>query len=375
MKTHYLDYSASTPVDPKVLESMIPFLSDAYGNPSSIHTLGIQNRKAINTARKTMSELLKCQHDELIFTSGGTEAINLAIVGLAKANPSKKRILTTKIEHKATLNSCKHLEHEGYEVIYMDVDDQGFLTLDELKKHVNSNTLLLSLIYGHNEIGTLQRVNELIDYCHAHDVYVHLDAIQVFGKMPITIEDIPCDLMSISAHKIYGPKGVGCLYKKKELDLCPIICGGGHEQSLRAGTENLSGIIGFSKAFELAYQNISERNDHLNQLATYLYVHLKDIFDIKLNGPDIGNDRLPGHLSLSFKDIDAYQLAFSLDHQGIYVSTGSACNSNVIEPSHVIACIQKDPSYAKGTLRITLGYQQTLKDMDEVIEVFKDLLT
>lgn len=375
MKTHYLDFSASTPVDPKVLESMIPFLSDAYGNPSSIHTLGIQNRKAINTARKTMSELLKCHHDELIFTSGGTEAINLAIVGLAKANPSKKRILTTKIEHKATLNSCKHLETEGYEIIYMDVDDQGFLTLDALKKHVNSNTLLLSLIYGHNEIGTLQRVNELIDYCHEHDVYVHLDAIQVFGKIPVTVEDIPCDLMSISAHKIYGPKGVGCLYKKKEIDLCPIICGGGHEQSFRAGTENLSGIIGFSKAFELAYQNIAKRNDHLNQLATYLYEHLKDIHDIKLNGPDIGNDRLPGHLSLSFKDIDAYQLAFSLDHQGIYVSTGSACNSNVIEPSHVISCIQKDPSYAKGTLRITLGYQQTFKDMDEVIEVFKDLLT
>jgi len=374
MKPIYLDHSATTPLCQDVIDVMTPYLTTDYGNPSSMHTLGIHNRKAINTARKTMAHHLRCHHEDIIFTSGGTEASNLAIIGLAKAYPQKKRIITSKIEHKATLNSFRYLESIGYEAIYLDVDQQGFILREDLKKVLTEDTLLLSLIWGHNEIGTIHPVKEMIELCHQNDVFVHLDAIQMVGKLDVNVLDYPCDLMSISAHKIYGPKGVGCLYKKKDIRLEPIIYGGGHEYQLRAGTENIIGIIGFAKAFEISYQNIDQRNKILNELSTYVFSEISKFADIKLNGPKIGDFRLPGHLSISFNHIDSYQLSFALDRKAVYVSTGSACNSNIIEPSHVISMVNHEPSYAHGTLRLTLGHYQTKEDMDQMLQRLREIL-
>ncbi|MFU8793549.1 MAG: cysteine desulfurase family protein [Acholeplasmataceae bacterium] len=374
MKTIYLDHAATTPVDPRVLKAMQPYFCAHYGNPSSMHHLGIHNKKAINTARKTISTLLACQPEEIIFTSGGTESINLALKGVAQANPLKKEIITTKVEHKATLNACKFLENNGYKVHYLATDAMGLIDLTELDSIINAHTLMISIIWGNNEIGTIQDIKKIIDICHKNDVLVHVDGVQIIGQIPFDLKTYPVDLMTISAHKFYGPKGSGLLYVKKNTPISAIIHGGDHENGYRSGTENLMGIIGLVKAMELAYSDIKKQENHKRELSTYFYKEIKEMHDVILNGPMIGDQRLPGHLSLSFKEIDGFQLSFALDQRGVCVSTGSACSARIIEPSHVLKAIKVDPDYIKGTLRITFGNHQNLSDVKAALKVFKDAL-
>jgi cysteine desulfurase len=337
----YLDNASTTNVSKEVLEAMIPYFKNEFGNPSSLHELGIKNRKVINKSRNSIANLLNCKRTEIHFTSCGTESINWALKGLAFKNNSKFEIVTTNVEHHATSHTCDFLEGLGFTINYLNVDSKGFINIDEIRSMVNDNTLVVSIIMANNEIGTIQNIKEISKICNQASTYLHVDAVQAVCHTKLDLEDLNVDLLSISGHKFHGPKGIGLLYIKEGINIQSLIHGGQQELKKRAGTENVPYIVGF---------------------------------DYILNGPEIGENRLPGNLNLSFKGIDGLVLTYLLDKRGIYVSTGSACDSESIEPSHVIEAIGVPRDYINATVRFSIGNETTKEEVDYVIDNVLDIL-
>jgi cysteine desulfurase len=366
---HYLDNAATTKVSKEVFDAMKPYFTTHFGNPSSIHQAGIENRKAINQARHQIASLLHADASEIVFTSGGTEASNLCLKGLAFTNHTKGEIITTKVEHHATLNTVKFLENLGYSVFYLNVDKEGFIDLEELRALLTPNTLVVSIILANNEIGTIQQIQEIKELCDQASTYLHVDAVQAITHIPINIHELGVDFMSISAHKFHGPKGIGALYIKKGIELTPLIHGGSQEKHRRAGTENVPYIIGFAKALELGQKDLADYRRRLDDYSDYLLNRLAENEIIyRLNGPKIGPNRLPGNLSLTFPNCDCHDLQYHLHRKGIYVSTSSACDSDSIEISHVIKAIY--PAYEDhkdGAIRVSLGTDTKYEDIDAFV--------
>ena len=367
-KRVYFDYSATTPMKKEVLEEMLPFFNIEFGNPSSIHSFGRQGKSVLDTARDKVAKTLNAKSDEIFFTGGGSEADNWAIKGVAFANKAKgNHIITTKIEHHAVLHTCEYLEKEGFEVTYLDVDQYGLVDVDDVKNAIKDNTILITIIYANNEIGTIQPIKEIAQVAKEKGVIFHTDAVQAYGNEIIDVIDLSVDLMSISAHKVYGPKGVGALYIKRGTKIHQLIHGGAQEKRRRAGTENIPGIVGFGKASEMAYENIE---DHINKLIRLRDKMINELMDkipyTRLNGHP--TKRLPGNVNLSFEFIEGESLLLSLDMVGIAGSSGSACTSGSLDPSHVLMAIGLSHEVAHGSLRLTIGDFTTEEDVDYVIE-------
>lgn len=374
MKTIYLDHSATTPVRKEVLNAMIPYFSAEYGNPSSLYTIGRSGKRAIEHARKQVAYAINCSPNEIYFTSCGSESDNLAIKGFAYANINKgNHIITSKIEHPAILNTCKNLENKGFRVTYLNVDENGFIDLQELKKVINNDTILISVMTANNEIGTIQNVKEIGNIAHQHNIVFHTDAVQAIGNVKIDARDMNIDMLSMSAHKFYGPKGVGALYVKKGINFERIQDGGHQEREKRAGTENVAGIVGLGKAIEIANLQIEEYNVKLNSLRKYFIDEIsKRKKDIKING-DL-NSRLPGNINISFKGKDSSNILIELDKHGICASGGSACSSGTSNPSHVLLAIGLERQWLEGTIRITLGEENTKQHIDYLIQVLEKIV-
>lgn len=362
----YLDNGATTMVDPKVVDAMFPFFTEKYGNPSSIHQAGQEAKRELTEAREIIAKKIGASYDEIIFTSGGTESDNLAIKGVAYANKDKgNHIITTKIEHPAILRTCEQLEKEGFKVTYLDVDNEGFINPEDLEKTITDKTILVSIIHGNNEVGTIQPLEEIGAICKNKKVIFHTDAVQSFTKVPINTKKINIDLISMSSHKIHGPKGVGAIYIKKGTNIHPLAHGGSHEFKLRAGTENVPGIIGFAKAVNLTSDGDSAK---ISKLRDYFIDSVfKEIDNIQLNGPK-GDRRLCNNINISFANVEGEALGSYLDIEGICTSTGSACSSHSLEPSHVLLAIDIDKGLANGTLRMTLSRFSTKEDVDYTVE-------
>jgi len=372
MKGIYLDYAATTPVDPEVVQAMNAYYNIHFANPSSIHTPGVANKKVINEARKTVAGCLNVNQDEIYFTSGGTEATNWAIKGYASAHPEKKEIIISQIEHHATIHTCHFLKKLGYKIHSIPVDKKGFLNLKKFEAAINENTLMASIIWANNEIGTIQDVKSISAICKKHDIALHLDAVQAFGQISVDLSLYPIDLLTLSAHKFYGPKGVGCLYIKKGTLIDPLIHGGSQEQGGRSGTENITGIVGMAKAVEIAHQKQQVTYELLSYLSSRLHQRIITGFDCVINGPELGGRRLPNNLSISFRDVIGTQLSYWLDQNDIFLSTGSACNSTSIEPSHVLKAIKVPEDYIRGTIRISLGKDFIESDIPRIVARLKD---
>lgn len=364
----YLDNAATTPVKKEVLDEMIPYFTEKYGNPSSIYRLGQETRAAIDEARDKVAKAINANSREIFFTGGGSEADNWAIKGVAFANKNKgNHIITSKIEHHAVLHTCQYLEKNGFEVTYLDVDEYGLIDLEQLKNSITDKTVLISIMFANNEIGTIQPVKEIGKIAKENNIYFHTDAVQAIGNIHIDVDDLNIDLLSMSAHKLYGPKGIGALYIKKGVKIQSYLHGGAQERNRRAGTENVPAIIGFGKAIELAYENIEEHNRKLSYLRDKL---IKSIFDnidyVRLNGHP--EKRLPGNVNFSFEFIEGESLLLSLDMVGIAASSGSACTSGSLDPSHVLLAIGLPHEIAHGSLRLTLGDFNTEEEIEYVVE-------
>ena len=358
----------------EVLEAMLPYCKDIYGNASSIHQFGRPARKAIDGARAGVADLLgAASAEEVIFTSGGTESDNFAIKGVVHALRSKgNHIITTAIEHQAVLNTCKFLEKEGCKVTYLSVDKHGIINLDELKRAITDKTILITIMYANNEIGTIEPIEEISKIAKEKGVYFHTDAIQAVGKLAFKVKDINADLLSMSGHKIYGPKGIGAIYIKKGTKITQQTHGGHHEMNKRAGTENVPGIVGLGKAAKLAKKEIPEEYK-IKDLRDYLYKGItSNIEDVRLNGHP--EKRLPNTLNISFTYLEGESIILNLDMEGIAVSTGSACTSGTLEPSHVLTAMGVDAVNTQGSVRFSLGRYNTKEDMDYVIETLPPII-
>lgn len=372
MKSYYLDHAATTPLDKEVLAHMLPYLTDQFGNPSSMHHMGIDVKRAINDVRIEMAKAFDTDPHGVIFTSGGTEATNLAIRGYAKKHPEKKVIITSTIEHHATIHTLDALKEEGYIIRECPVDHEGFLDLETFKSSLDSQTLLVTLIAANNEIGTIQNIRLIGQLCHAQGVMFHVDGVQWVGHHHVSMIHDHIDMLTLSAHKFYGPKGIGALILKQGLEISPILYGGMQEKGLRSGTEHVAGIIGLGVAYQLALSNMKMQDEHLMTLReTFIAKMKKDIPSCIINGPTHDQYTLPGLISLSLPHIKSHELAFALDQQGVYVSTGSACQSNTIEESHVLKAIGRSHQY--GTIRISFGQSTTREDLNEVIAIIQSI--
>lgn len=370
----YLDHAATTYTKPEVLEEMLPYFTKAYGNPSSVHSFGREARRALDKARKRTAEALKADPVEIYFTSGGSEADNWAIKGVALANKNKgDHIITTSIEHPAVLDTCRYLEKEGFKVTYLTVDQYGMVSVKDVEKAITDKTILISVMMANNEIGTIQPIKEIGQIAKEHKVYFHTDAVQAIGSIPIDVNDLNVDLLSLSAHKFYGPNGVGALYIRKGVKIGPYIHGGAQERNKRAGTENLAGIIGLGKAIELAVENMEKNNKKLIGMRDRLIKEIMSKVEYtRLNGHP--EKRLPGNVNLSFEFIEGEALLLSLDLKGIAGSSGSACTSGSLDPSHVLLAIGLSHEIAHGSLRLTLGDDNTDQEIDYVIEVLPEIV-
>lgn len=368
MKEIYLDNNSTTKIDDRVFEEMKPYFTEFYGNPSSVHRIGQKSKKALEDAREKISKLLNVRASELIFTSGGTEADNLAILGVARYYKEKgNHIITSVIEHPGVLNTCKKLEEEGFEVSYLPVDKKGIVKLDELKKLIKKETILISIMHGNNEIGTIQPVEEIGALAKENKIFFHVDAVQTVGKIPVNPKAMNIDLLAFSAHKFYGPKGVGALYVRNGIKLSKVLLGGHQERNRRPGTENLAGIVGMAKAMELALADLDEDVKRETELRNYLEAGLeKAIPEVIVNGDR--EKRLPGTLSLTIKYVEGESILLNLDMKGIACSSGSACTSGSLEPSHVVLALGVPMEYAHGTLRFSVGKYNTKEEMDYVID-------
>jgi cysteine desulfurase len=368
MKRIYMDHSATTPVAPPVLEAMLPYFSQTYGNASSLHSFGLEAKEALEAAREKVASLLGASPEEIIFTSGGTESDNLALKGIARRNREKgNHIITTSIEHPAILETCRRLEKEGFEVTYLPVTSAGLVDVAALESAIRQETILISVMHANNEVGTIQPLEEIGKIAEKKDIYLHTDAVQSVGKIPTDVNALGVDLLSLSAHKLYGPKGVGALYIRKGTRLESIIQGGGHERGLRSGTENIAGIMGLARAAELADQTMTTEAERLTGLRDRLAkLVLERVSDAWINGTM--KRRLPGNLNFGFRYVEGESLLLFLDAMGIAVSTGSACSSHKLEPSHVLRSLGLKPEECHGSLRITLGSSNTEEDVDYVAQ-------
>lgn len=370
MRRIYMDHSATTPVAPEVLEAMLPYFREKYGNASSLHEFGREARDAVESAREKLASLIGASPDEIYFTSGGTESDNMALKGVALSGRGK-HIITTSIEHPAVLEVCRSLERMGFDVTYVPVDDQGIVDPGEIERAIRDDTVLISVMHANNEIGTIQPIEMIAEIASSRDILLHTDAVQTVGKIPVNVDRLGVDLLSISAHKFYGPKGVGALYVRKGTKIESILQGGGHERGLRSGTENVPGIVGLGRAAELASEIMEGEVERLTALRERLkrFV-LSNIEDSWLNGHP--TKRLPINLNFGFGRVEGESLLLYLDSKGIAVSTGSACSSKKLEPSHVLRAIGLDPVRCHGSLRITLGRGNTQEDVDYAGECIRE---
>jgi cysteine desulfurase len=369
----YLDNNATTKVAGEVLEEMLPYLTELYGNPSSMHSFGGQVEKKIKAARESVSALIGCSSQELVFTSCGTESDNAAIRGVLEANPAKRHIITTKVEHPAVLNLCKYLQRLGYYVTYLSVDRQGMLDLDELKDSIRSDTAILSIMWANNETGTLFPVERIAAIAREKGVLFHCDAVQAAGKIPIDMAGLPIDLLSISGHKIHAPKGVAALYIRRGTRFNPFLIGGHQEKGRRGGTENVASIIGFGKAAELAGESLGEEMGRVKYLRTKLETALlKDAGGCRLNGHP--TERLPNTCNVSFEFVEGEGILLLLDEAGIAASSGSACTSGSLEPSHVLRAMGVPFTCAHGSIRFSLSRYTTEEEIDYVIQVVPSII-
>ena len=370
----YFDHAATTYVKDEVLKEMLPYFSSEFGNPSSMYSLGRSANRAKEEARKQVAHAINCNPEEIYFTACGSESDNLAIKGIAYANRYKgNHIITSKIEHPAVLNTCKTLEKEGYKVTYLNVDKDGLINLQELRNSITNRTILITIMFANNEIGTIEPIEEIGKIAQMYNIIFHTDAVQAVGNVKIDVNKLNIDSLSMSAHKFYGPKGVGALYVKKGIDFTKIQDGGHQEKDKRAGTENVAGIVGLGKAIELSYKNLDKYNEKLQSLRDYLIVELeKNVPDIKINGHR--TKRLPGNVNISFNGINGADLLLNLDEKGICASSGSACSSGNTAPSHVLTAIGLPENLSKGTLRITIGEENTKEDIDYLINNIKKIV-
>jgi cysteine desulfurase len=371
----YMDHSATTYVPKEVVEAMAPYHTDNFGNPSSIYSIARASKKAIDTARAQAAKALGADPDEIYFTSGGSESDNWAIKGVAFANRNKgNHIITTRIEHHAVLHTCEYLEKEGFTVTYLPVDQYGLVDPAELEKAITDKTILISIMYANNEIGTIEPITELGAIARKHKVFFHTDAVQVIGNVPVDVKAQNIDLLSLSAHKFYGPKGVGALYIRKGVKIDNLIHGGGQERRRRAGTENIAGIVGLGKAIELATADVEGHNQRIQVLRDRLLKGiLAKIPHVHLNGHP--EKRLPGNINISFEFIEGESMLLWLDDEGICASTGSACTSGSLEPSHVLLATGLPVEISHGSLRLTLGNVNTGADVDFVLEVLPKVVS
>lgn len=368
MKRIYMDHSATTPVAPEVMEAMQPYFSEKFGNASSLHSFGLEARQALEASREKVAKLLGANPEEITFTSGGTESDNLALKGIAYRNRELgKHIITSCIEHPAILETCRKLEKDGFEVTYLPVTRDGFVDLAALESAIRKDTILISIMHANNEIGTIQPLEEIGRLAAEKDIYFHTDAVQSVGKIPTDVNALGVDLLSLSAHKLYGPKGVGALYIRRGTRLSSIIQGGGHERGLRSGTENVSGVVGLARAADLARDTMIQEAERLaglcDRLAKRVLANVKDAW---INGSM--TKRLPGNLNFSFRYVEGESLLLFLDSKGIGVSTGSACSSKKLEPSHVLLSLGLKPEECHGSLRLSMGRSNTQEEVDFVAE-------
>ena len=368
MKTIYVDNGATTKTDEEVIKAMLPYLSESYGNPSSIYKLGRENKKAVEEARDKVAKVLNCEPNEIYFTAGGSESDNTAIKGIAYQYRDKgNHIITSKIEHPAVLETCKKLEKEGFEVSYIGVDENGMLNLEELKKEIRPTTTLITVMFANNEIGTIEPIEEIGKIAKENDIIFHTDAVQAVGNVEIDVKKLNIDSLSLSGHKFYGPKGIGALYVRKGIKFDKFINGGHQERNKRAGTENVPGIVGLGKAIELAYESLEEHNQKIKELRDYYVEQVEErIPYIKINGDK--ERRLPGNSNISFRFIEGEGLLLNLDLKGICASSGSACTSGSLDPSHVLLAIGLPHEIAHGSLRVSIGKYNTKEEIDYLVE-------
>lgn len=373
-KLIYLDNAATTRTAPEVVEAMLPYFTENYGNPSSVYSFASQNKNAVNMQREIIADALGAKSNEIYFTAGGSEADNWALKAAAEAYGEKgNHIITTKIEHHAILHTCEYLEKRGFEVTYLDVDEEGVVKLQDLEAAIRPTTILISVMYANNEIGTLQPMKEIGEIAHAHGILFHTDAVQAFGQVPIHVDEYHIDMLSASGHKLNGPKGIGFLYIRKGVKIRSFVHGGAQERKRRAGTENVPGIIGLGTAVRRALKTMKTRTEKEKKLRDYLIDRvLAEIPYCRLNGHR--TKRLPNNANFSFQFIEGESLLIRLDMKGICASSGSACTSGSLDPSHVLLAIGLPHEIAHGSLRLTLGEDTTKEEMDYVVEALKEIV-
>ena len=373
-KLIYMDNAATTPVKPEVLDAMLPYFTEKFGNPSSIYSISSENKKAITDAREVIAKTINTTPENIYFTAGGSESDNWALKATADAYASKgKHIITTKIEHHAILHTCEYLETKGFEITYLDVDENGLVKLDELTAAIRPDTILISVMFANNEIGTIEPIAEIGKIAHEHGVLFHTDAVQAYTQVPIDVEAMNIDMMSTSGHKINGPKGIGFLYIRKGVKIKSFIHGGAQERHRRAGTENVTGIIGLAKAAEIATANMKERTAEEIKVRDHLIERIeKEIPYAKLNGDRV--KRLPNNVNFSFQFVEGESMLILLDSKGICASSGSACTSGSLEPSQVLLAIGLPHEIAHGSLRLTISDQITMEDADYVVDNLKEIV-
>lgn len=371
----YLDHAATTAVHPDVLKEMLPYFTDKFGNPSSVYGFAANNKNKLTEARETIAGALGAKSEEIYFTAGGSESDNWALKCTAEAyGVHGGHIITTKIEHHAILHTCKYLQNRGYDVTYLDVDENGLVDLNTLEAAIRPDTFLITIMFANNEIGTIEPIKEIGEIAHRHGILFHTDAVQAFGQIPIHVDEMNIDMLSASGHKFNGPKGIGFLYIKKGLKLKSFIHGGQQERGRRAGTENVPGIVGIEKACEIAMAEMEERMKKETELRDYLIERiLREIPYTRLNGHS--KKRLPNNVNISFQFVEGESILIMLDMAGICASSGSACTSGSVDPSHVLLAIGLPHEIAHGSLRLTIGYENTKEEMDTVVDNLKRIIT
>ena len=371
----YLDHAATTAARPEVVEAMLPYFTEKFGNPSSVYTFSQQNKAVLTQCRDVIANSLNAKSNEIYFTAGGSESDNWALKATAEAYASKgKHIITTKIEHHAILHTAQYLEQRGFEVTYLDVDENGLVKLDQLKAAIRPDTILISVMFANNEIGTIEPIKEIGEIAHEHGIIFHTDAVQAYGQVPIDVDEYHIDMLSASGHKLNGPKGIGFLYIRTGLKLRSFVHGGAQERSRRAGTENVTGIVGLAKAVEIAFATMEERTKKETAMRDHLIDRLlAEVPYARLNGHR--TKRLPNNVNISFQFIEGESMLIMLDMKGICASSGSACTSGSLDPSHVLLAIGLPHEIAHGSLRMTLGEENTMEEMDYVADQIKEIVT
>ncbi|HOB86328.1 MAG TPA: cysteine desulfurase NifS [Bacillota bacterium] len=368
----YMDHAATSPLREEALEAMLPYLKEHFGNPSSLHTPGREARKAVNEAREKVARALNAEPEEIYFTSGGTESNNIALWGTVKKSPGRGHIITSAIEHHAVLDVCKDIEKSGYRVTFLPVDRYGLVSVEDVAAAIAPDTVLISIMMANNEVGTIQPIQEIGALARERGIVFHTDAVQAVGQIPVDVKKLKVDLLSLSAHKFNGPKGVGALYVRRGSALTPIFRGGGQERKLRPGTENVAGIVGMARALELAVEELPEKTRLLQEMRDRLIRELTAMEAVTLNGHP--TRRLPGNVNVSFHYIEGESLLLSLDLQGVAASSGSACTSGSLDPSHVLLAMGLDHQTAHGSLRLSLGRGNSHEDVDYLLSVLPPIV-